>query len=45
MLSESYITSRHSILLNWVRCNTNLVGTAAEELAHHIFLKYYGKCL
>lgn len=45
MLSESYITSRHNILLNWVHRNTSLVGTAAEELAHQIFLKYYGKCL
>jgi len=45
MLSESYIKSRHSILMNWVLRNTNLRGLSAEILTHKIFMKYYGKCL
>ena len=45
MLSESYIKSRHNILMNWVTRNTNLKGLSVEFLAHKIFIKYYGKCL
>lgn len=45
MLSESYIKSRHEIIMNWVLKNTNLFGLSAEVLAHKIFMKYYGKCL
>ena len=45
MLSESYIKSRHEILMNWVLKNTNLSGLSAEVLAHKIFMKYYGKYL
>ena len=45
MLSESYIKSRHNIIMNWVTQNTNLRGLLAEVLAHKIFIKYYGKCL
>lgn len=45
MLSESYIKSRHKILENWVIRNTDLKGENITILAHHIFLKYYGKCL
>ena len=45
MLSESYIKSRHKILMNWVIQNTNLSGLSAEVLVHKIFMKYYGKCL
>ena len=45
MLSESYIKSRHKILINWVLKNTNLRGLLAKNLAHKIFIKYYGKCL
>ena len=45
MLSESYIKSRHNILMNWVIKNTKLRGLSAEVLAYKIFIKYYGKCL
>ena len=45
MLSESYIKSRHNIILGWVIKNTKFRGLSAEVLAHKIFMKYYGKCL